>query len=232
MLFDVRPATSWLTDIQKQITVSSAKHFRGQNADPGTAISYWLKGDAGNVRVDISDVTGRVVRTIDGTKTAGLNRVRWNLQGNPPRGRGAAAPGSGQAEQPAATAPRRSRRRPILRPTLRPRASRGPAVKIGRRRRHRRATGPAGAAPASRHNGGACRCRRAGRRWWRRPRPRRLRRRAARRHLSRQADGGRQSHRTEDGRNRSGQSAVSTESGSPIDIRYEPEETSLRIETR
>ncbi|HEX9369131.1 MAG TPA: hypothetical protein VF921_21050, partial [Vicinamibacterales bacterium] len=104
VLFDVRPAVSWVNDIQKQITVGGQKNFRGANPDPGTAISYWLKGDAGSVRVDISDVTGRVVRTIDGTKTPGLNRVRWNLQGNPP-GRGAAAPGSGQAEQPAATAP-------------------------------------------------------------------------------------------------------------------------------
>jgi hypothetical protein len=103
-LFDVRPATIWVNDIQKQITVGGQKNFRGQNPDPGTAISYWLKGDAGNVRVDISDVTGRVVRTIEGAKGPGLNRVRWNLQGTPP-GRGAAAPGSGQAEQPAATAP-------------------------------------------------------------------------------------------------------------------------------
>jgi hypothetical protein len=101
VLFDARPATAWLTDIQKQITVGSAKHFRGQNADPGTAISYWLKGNAGTVSVDISDVTGRVVRTIEGSKTAGLNRVRWNLQGNPP-GRGA---GTGLAAQPAAAAP-------------------------------------------------------------------------------------------------------------------------------
>src|SRR5436190_12158263 len=104
-LFDVRAATIWMNDIQKQITVGGQKVFRAPNPDPGTAINYWLKGDAGNVRVDISDVTGRVVRTIDGTKSAGLNRVRWNLQAGAPAGRGAAAPGSGQAEQPAATAP-------------------------------------------------------------------------------------------------------------------------------
>jgi photosystem II stability/assembly factor-like uncharacterized protein len=104
-LFDVRPAVAWMNDIQKQITVGGQKVFRGSNPDPGTAISYWLKGDAGSVRVDISDVTGRVVRTIDGTKTPGLNRVRWNLQGNPPAGRGLPGAGTGQAEQPAATAP-------------------------------------------------------------------------------------------------------------------------------
>jgi photosystem II stability/assembly factor-like uncharacterized protein len=103
-LFDIRPATAWMNDIQKQITVGGQKNFRGQNPDPGTAINYWLKGDAGSVRVEISDVTGRVVRSIDGTKSSGLNRVRWNLQGNPV-GRGAPPAATGQAEQPAATAP-------------------------------------------------------------------------------------------------------------------------------
>ena len=30
--------------------------------------------------------TGKVVRQMDGTKDAGLNRVLWNLRGNPPVG--------------------------------------------------------------------------------------------------------------------------------------------------
>jgi len=101
-LFEVRPATAWINDIQRQITVGGAKHFRGQNPDPGTAISYWLKGNASDVKITVSDITGREVRTLDGSKSAGLNRVRWNLQRSP------AAPvntGAGQAEQPAATAP-------------------------------------------------------------------------------------------------------------------------------
>jgi photosystem II stability/assembly factor-like uncharacterized protein len=104
VVFDVRPATAWMNDIQRQITVGGAKNFRGQNADPGTQISYWLKGEANEVKVEISDVTGRIVRTLDGPKTAGLNRVRWTLQGNPVAGRGFGG-GTGQAEQPAATAP-------------------------------------------------------------------------------------------------------------------------------
>jgi photosystem II stability/assembly factor-like uncharacterized protein len=103
--FDVRPATAWLTDIQKQITVGGAKHFRGQNPAPGTAISYWLKGNANDVRVSISDITGREIRVIEGPKTSGLHRVRWDMRAGPPQaGRGAGA-GTGQAAQPAATAP-------------------------------------------------------------------------------------------------------------------------------
>src|SRR5258708_11398391 len=50
-----------------------------------------------------SDITGREVRTIEGTKPAGLNRVRWNLQGNP-ASRGAPPAAAGQAAQPAAAA--------------------------------------------------------------------------------------------------------------------------------
>jgi hypothetical protein len=103
-VFDVRPATAWLNDIQKQITVGGAKHFRGQNADPGTAIGYWLKGNASDVKVSISDITGREIRVIEGPKTAGLHRVRWDMRATP-AGRGAPGGGTGQAAQPAATAP-------------------------------------------------------------------------------------------------------------------------------
>jgi photosystem II stability/assembly factor-like uncharacterized protein len=83
-LFDIRPATAWINDIQRQITVGGEKHFRGQNPDPGTAISYWLKGSASDVKITISDISGKEIRTIAGTKTAGLNREQWNLQPNPP----------------------------------------------------------------------------------------------------------------------------------------------------
>ena len=45
------------------------KHFRGENPAPGTAISYYLKSvPAGDVKITITDVTGRVVREIAGTK--------------------------------------------------------------------------------------------------------------------------------------------------------------------
>ena len=39
-----------------------------------------------HVKISIADVTGRVIRTIDGTKRAGINRVTWNLTPNPPPG--------------------------------------------------------------------------------------------------------------------------------------------------
>jgi hypothetical protein len=82
-LFDVRKATAWVNDIMKANGLGADKHFRATNPQGGTAISYFLKGAAtGDVKITISDSTGRVVREMDGTKEAGLNRVQWNLAPN------------------------------------------------------------------------------------------------------------------------------------------------------
>jgi photosystem II stability/assembly factor-like uncharacterized protein len=95
-LLDVRPATALVSDVQKAILVQGAKVFRGQNPAPGTAISYWLKSaPSGDVKITISDVTGREIRTIDGTKNAGLNRVQWNLAPTGAGGRGGRGFGGG-----------------------------------------------------------------------------------------------------------------------------------------
>ncbi len=86
-LFEPRAATQWHTDPMLGRDVGGAKNFEGQNPEPGTAISYYLKSAAsGDVKIAISDVTGKVVRHVDGTKDAGLNRVQWDLRGDtPPR---------------------------------------------------------------------------------------------------------------------------------------------------
>ena len=53
----------------------------------GTMISYYLKSAAsGDVKITIADATGRTIRTIDGTKDQGINRVNWNLTPQPPPG--------------------------------------------------------------------------------------------------------------------------------------------------
>ena len=96
-LCDVRPGIAWLTDTTRAINVGGAKHFRGENPNPprGTAISYYLRSaPAGDVKITISDYTGRVIRTFAGPKDAGLNRVQWTLTGDPPAG--AAAGGGGR----------------------------------------------------------------------------------------------------------------------------------------
>jgi photosystem II stability/assembly factor-like uncharacterized protein len=111
-LFDVRPGTQWLNDISLSRYAGGVKYFRGENPPPGTAISYYLKSaPSGDVKITISDVTGKVVRNLTGTKEAGLNRVMWNLRGDPlrpgarfgpPDANPEIPPPSGQAGQPQA----------------------------------------------------------------------------------------------------------------------------------
>jgi photosystem II stability/assembly factor-like uncharacterized protein len=85
-LFDVRPATQWLSDVRLSRYSGGSKLYRGLNPAPGTAISYYLKSvPSGDVTITISDYSGKVVRNITGTKEVGLNRVQWNMRGNPPQ---------------------------------------------------------------------------------------------------------------------------------------------------
>jgi len=77
--------------------------FIGENAPRGAAINYYLKSAAGgDVKIAIADATGKVVRNLDGTKSAGLNRVLWNLAPNPPEGQPAAGFGGGRGGAPQA----------------------------------------------------------------------------------------------------------------------------------
>jgi len=53
----------------------------GQNPQYGASINYWLaRAPQGNVRIRISTAAGKVVRTLNGTRNAGINRVWWNLE--------------------------------------------------------------------------------------------------------------------------------------------------------
>lgn len=107
-LFDVRTGMNWLNDIALSRSTGGQKIYRGTNAPQGTAISYNLKSaPAGDVKITISDITGKVVRTLTGTKDAGINRIQWNLRGDPlqrPGGFGGGFGGGGnpQAGPPAA----------------------------------------------------------------------------------------------------------------------------------
>jgi photosystem II stability/assembly factor-like uncharacterized protein len=90
-LFDVRSGVQWLNDVTLSRSTNGARAFRGVNPQAGTAISYHLKAaPAGEIKITISDITGKVVRNITGTKEVGLNRVQWNLRGDPPPRMGAA----------------------------------------------------------------------------------------------------------------------------------------------
>lgn len=85
-LFDVRPATLWFNDARLGRAATGGKVFRGANPPGGTAISYYLKtSQSGEVKITIADYTGKIVRNIVGTNEVGLNRLQWNLRGDPPQ---------------------------------------------------------------------------------------------------------------------------------------------------
>ncbi len=84
-LFEVRPGTQWMNDIRLSRYSGGSKLFRGTNPQPGTAISYYLKSaPSADVKITISDYSGKVIRNLVGTKDVGINRVQWNLRGDPP----------------------------------------------------------------------------------------------------------------------------------------------------
>ena len=54
----------------------------GQNPPYGASINYYLKtAPAGEVKIRIENASGQIARTLTGTKTAGINRVNWDLRG-------------------------------------------------------------------------------------------------------------------------------------------------------
>ena len=81
-LFPPRPAYRF-----RHITPTSTPYDDptiGENPPYGADINYHLKAAAaGDVTVTILDQQGQVVRTLTGTKTAGLNRIYWDLRYEP-----------------------------------------------------------------------------------------------------------------------------------------------------
>jgi len=56
----------------------------GRNPAYGASINYYLKAvPSGDVTITIADAKGQVVRTLDGSKAAGVNRVMWDLRSAP-----------------------------------------------------------------------------------------------------------------------------------------------------
>jgi photosystem II stability/assembly factor-like uncharacterized protein len=129
VVFDIRPAVAWVSDIQKAILAEGAKLFRGQNPAQGTWISYWLKSEAaGDVRITIKDVMGRDVRVVNGTKNAGLNRVQWDLRAAAAGGRGRGQGGGEQAVAAQPTAPQSAAEQPATQQPAAPGRGQQPAA--------------------------------------------------------------------------------------------------------
>ena len=85
------------------------KWFTAPNPPNGAMIDYYLKmKPEGNVRITITDASGKVVRELAGAREAGVNRVVWDLRMGAPgqalgggRGGGGRGGGGGGAGRPA-----------------------------------------------------------------------------------------------------------------------------------
>jgi hypothetical protein len=81
-VFDPRPAVLWKND-REATRRATAKQFRGENPQGGTAISF-LASAAGEATITILDNTGKPFRTHKVAAQAGLNRWQWDLLGDAP----------------------------------------------------------------------------------------------------------------------------------------------------
>jgi photosystem II stability/assembly factor-like uncharacterized protein len=66
-------------DVAGNVTMNDDQ-TAGANPPYGAAINYWLKTAPSAATLTILDATGKVVRTIEPTRRAGLNRVYWDLR--------------------------------------------------------------------------------------------------------------------------------------------------------
>ncbi|MDP9360975.1 MAG: hypothetical protein M3P29_05930 [Acidobacteriota bacterium] len=98
-VFDTRAATEWR--IANRGGVTGHKAFFGPNPPNGALITYFLKNkpaEKEKVKITVINKDGKVIRDIDGTGDAGINRVTWDLKTRsvtePPRETEAAAAGA------------------------------------------------------------------------------------------------------------------------------------------
>lgn len=89
-LIPVQTTVQWATGLQP---FRANYNFAGQSRPTGVIINYYLQRDVtGDVKVRVYDGT-RIIAETDGPKTAGINTVRWNMQGRREAGPADAAAG-------------------------------------------------------------------------------------------------------------------------------------------
>jgi photosystem II stability/assembly factor-like uncharacterized protein len=87
-LFEPRPAYRFLTRPVLPMYMGEENDppsMVGKNPPYGASINYYLGAPGADVDVEISESGGRLVKTIKGTKQAGVNRVWWDLKYEPTR---------------------------------------------------------------------------------------------------------------------------------------------------
>ena len=83
-VFEPREAVLWTQDRRLSRSVTGDKVLRGENAEPGVAIHYWLREASGDLQLTVTDLaTGELFRDLEPVGNSGINRVQWDLRGNP-----------------------------------------------------------------------------------------------------------------------------------------------------
>ncbi|WP_373068258.1 WD40/YVTN/BNR-like repeat-containing protein [Gemmatimonas sp.] len=110
-LFDIRPATAWVT--WSKDGDLGQKRWSGENPPAGAIISYWLKAQPeGPVDLVVSDKDGKVVRRLTRVPDeAGVNRAAWDLRGEGMAGSSGGRGTPGAAAADTSLAALRARRR-------------------------------------------------------------------------------------------------------------------------
>jgi hypothetical protein len=80
----MRPRAAYRFILITEPMMDSDDQTQGVNPPYGASINYNLKAATeGDVKLEIKDANGNLVRTVDGTKDAGINRVWWDLTYEP-----------------------------------------------------------------------------------------------------------------------------------------------------
>ena len=83
-LFEIRPEVLWARSYEW--TWVADKRFKRPNPPTGSTISYYLKDEVSDpVKIAIMDITGTVIRDLEGPKEAGLHKLYWDFRKNPPQ---------------------------------------------------------------------------------------------------------------------------------------------------
>ncbi len=94
-LFEIAPASeqvNWSFGANDYLFGDA--HIVTPDEPNGVAIYYYLKADApGPVKITVSDASGRLLASLDGPKTAGIQKVIWNMRAGG-SGRGGPGPGA------------------------------------------------------------------------------------------------------------------------------------------
>lgn len=82
-LFDIRPEVQWARTYEWSWVTD--KRFFKPNPPTGSNIFYFLKNDIPEkAKIEILDITGKVIQSLEGPKEQGMNKVYWNFRQKPP----------------------------------------------------------------------------------------------------------------------------------------------------